>query len=236
VDRRDRLQVPQRHGRQDRDLQHGGAAARQDRRLHRLEEVETSKIDEKLKDANAQIRLDTFIDPALVRKVQGIVQDMLREKGFQFATVTPEIQEIRAVPKLSTSRSTWTKGRRSKSAASISSATRRLRRQAEEAAEETPRTTPASKILVISGRGFPAHSPIARTRSEVRRGRREAGRRSIASTATSGERRRAGTEGRVDFGDKKTRYIELKIPVTEGDATRSAASMSPATRSSRPTT
>jgi outer membrane protein insertion porin family len=56
--------------------------------------IETSKIDEKLKDANAQIRLDTFIDPGLVRKVSGIVRDMLREKGFQFAEVTPEIKEI----------------------------------------------------------------------------------------------------------------------------------------------
>lgn len=62
--------------------------------------VETAKIDEKLKEANAQIRLDTFIDPALVRKVQGIVHDMLREKGFQFATVTPEIKEIPGGPKL----------------------------------------------------------------------------------------------------------------------------------------
>src|SRR5262245_27699120 len=62
--------------------------------------VEVSKIDEKLKEANAQMRLDTFIDPALVRKVQGIVQDMLREKGFQFATVTPEIKDIQGGPKL----------------------------------------------------------------------------------------------------------------------------------------
>jgi outer membrane protein insertion porin family len=62
--------------------------------------IETSKIDEKLKDANAQIRLDTFIDPGLVRKVSGIVRDMLREKGFQFADVTPEIKEIPGGPKL----------------------------------------------------------------------------------------------------------------------------------------
>src|SRR5262249_12029886 len=63
--------------------------------------LETTKIDEKLKDANAQIRLDTFIDAGLVRKVQGIVADMLREKGFQFATVTPEIQPIEGgAPKL----------------------------------------------------------------------------------------------------------------------------------------
>jgi outer membrane protein insertion porin family len=62
--------------------------------------IEVSKIDEKLKDANAQIRLDTFIDPSLVRKVSGIVRDMLREKGFQFASVTPEIKEITGGPKL----------------------------------------------------------------------------------------------------------------------------------------
>jgi outer membrane protein insertion porin family len=62
--------------------------------------LETSKIDEKLKEANAQIRLDTFIDPGLVRKVSGIVRDMLREKGFQFAEVTPEIKEMQGGPKL----------------------------------------------------------------------------------------------------------------------------------------
>jgi len=62
--------------------------------------VETSKIDEKLKEANAQIRLDTFIDPSLVRKVSGIVRDMLREKGFQFADVKPEIVEMPGGPKL----------------------------------------------------------------------------------------------------------------------------------------
>src|SRR5258707_3782170 len=62
--------------------------------------VEISKIDEKLKEANATIRLDTFIDPALVRKVEGIVRDMLREKGFQFAEVTHDIKEVPGGPKL----------------------------------------------------------------------------------------------------------------------------------------
>ncbi len=47
--------------------------------------VETTKIDEKLKEANAQIRLDTFIDPGLVKKVESIVRDLMKEKGFQFA-------------------------------------------------------------------------------------------------------------------------------------------------------
>ena len=56
--------------------------------------VETSKIDEKLKEDNAQIRLDTFIDPGLIRKVEGIVRDMMKEKGFQSAEVTHEIKEV----------------------------------------------------------------------------------------------------------------------------------------------
>src|SRR5439155_1475675 len=62
--------------------------------------IEVSKIDEKLKEASAQIRLDSFIDPGLVRKVEGIVRDMLREKGFQFANVTHEIKEVAGGPKL----------------------------------------------------------------------------------------------------------------------------------------
>jgi hypothetical protein len=78
------------------DLQHGGAAAGQDRRLRRLEE---SRDGEDLREAQGSERrnpLDTFIDPALVRKVEGIVRDMLREKGFQFADVTHEIADMPA--------------------------------------------------------------------------------------------------------------------------------------------
>jgi hypothetical protein len=62
--------------------------------------VETSKIDEALKMSMSEIRLDTFIDPALVRKVSGIVRDMLKEKGFQSAEVTPEIVTMEGGPKL----------------------------------------------------------------------------------------------------------------------------------------
>ena len=60
--------------------------------------LEQTKIDEKLKEENAQIRLDSFIDPAMVRKVKKIVLDMLAEKGYQFASVTPEIKPIARRP------------------------------------------------------------------------------------------------------------------------------------------
>ena len=91
----DRLQVPQRHGRQDRDVQHGGAAARQDRRLHRVEEGRDLEDRREAEGANAQIRLDTFIDPALIRKVEGIVQDMLQREGLPVRGGHPENQRNR---------------------------------------------------------------------------------------------------------------------------------------------
>ena len=59
-----------------------------------------TKIDEKLKEQGAEIRLDTFIDAALLKKASGIIRDMMREKGFQFAEVRPEIEELSGGPKL----------------------------------------------------------------------------------------------------------------------------------------
>jgi outer membrane protein insertion porin family len=63
-------------------------------------ELDTTKIDEKLKELNMEVRLDTFLDAALVKKVAGVVQDMMKEKGFQNAEVTPEIKEVPGGPKL----------------------------------------------------------------------------------------------------------------------------------------
>jgi outer membrane protein insertion porin family len=61
---------------------------------------EDTKIDEKLKELGAEIRLDTFIDAALLKKASGIIRDMMREKGFQFAEVRPEVEELAGGPKL----------------------------------------------------------------------------------------------------------------------------------------
>ena len=49
------------------------------------QKLEQTKIDEKLKEQNAQIRLDSFIDPGMIKKVKSIVLEMLAEKGYQYA-------------------------------------------------------------------------------------------------------------------------------------------------------
>jgi outer membrane protein insertion porin family len=63
--------------------------------------IETSKIDEKLKEQKIELRLDTFLDPATVTKVKDIVRGMMVEKGFPNAEVTTEIKPTSdATPKL----------------------------------------------------------------------------------------------------------------------------------------
>ena len=61
--------------------------------------VEQSKIDEELKKKGIQIRLDSFIDQGLVRRVAGVVRDMYAEKGYEFAEVKSEIKEVQGGPK-----------------------------------------------------------------------------------------------------------------------------------------
>jgi outer membrane protein insertion porin family len=62
--------------------------------------VQQSKIDEALRDKGIQIRLDSFIDKGLVNRVAGVVRDMMAEKGYQSATVKPEIVAMPGGPKL----------------------------------------------------------------------------------------------------------------------------------------
>lgn len=62
--------------------------------------LEQTKIDEKLKESNSVIRLDSFLDQGLIKRVSSTIREMLAEKGYQFATVTPEVKPIGGGPKL----------------------------------------------------------------------------------------------------------------------------------------
>ena len=49
--------------------------------------------------AGHPLRLDSFLDQSVVKRVQGIVRDLMAEKGYEFAEVTPTV-ELPAGPKL----------------------------------------------------------------------------------------------------------------------------------------
>ena len=63
------------------------------------EKVSHSDIDERLKEKGITIRLDSFIDPGTIRRVAGVVRELYAEKGYQYAEVKPEIKEVAGGPK-----------------------------------------------------------------------------------------------------------------------------------------
>ena len=62
--------------------------------------ITPTQIDERLRAANIAIRTDSFIDDASVRKVEGIAREMLKEKGFPYADVTHSVVALPGGPKL----------------------------------------------------------------------------------------------------------------------------------------
>jgi outer membrane protein insertion porin family len=65
-----------------------------------LEKIDQSKIDEQLKEKGIAIRLDSFIDPGLLRSVSGVVRELYAAEGYQFAEVKPEVKPVEGGPKL----------------------------------------------------------------------------------------------------------------------------------------
>jgi len=57
-------------------------------------ELTTTNIEDEIKKREAQLRIDTFYDPAKARKVEGIIKEMLAQKGRPFATVKHDSKRI----------------------------------------------------------------------------------------------------------------------------------------------
>jgi outer membrane protein insertion porin family len=175
-------------------------------------QIEESKIDEKLKELKLEIRTDSFIDTGLVRKVANVVQDFMKDKGFQAATVTPEIVEMPGGPKLVHVTFQVEEGPKIKIHAvdfvgnkDISDGT--LRKQMKE-----------NKQRIIWARMFAGLSTYQEGKFDE-----------DADKVLSYYRDRGYITARVgqpelkivsDSKDKKTRLVDLRIPVTEGNRYR----------------
>jgi outer membrane protein insertion porin family len=59
-------------------------------------DLTTSTIEDELKKRDAQVKIDTFYDPAKARKVESIIKEMLAAKGRPFATVKHEAKNVGA--------------------------------------------------------------------------------------------------------------------------------------------
>jgi len=173
--------------------------------------VEQSKIDEKLKEENIQVRLDTFIDPGMIRRVEGVVRGLMSEKGYQYAEVTHTIKEMPGGPKLvhltfNISEGPKVKIKRLDFDGNKALSDGELQKQMKE-------NRPEHWLSWITGRGTYQESKFEEDAERITENYRNKG--YIGA--------RIGTpEIKVlnDAKDGKTRYVELKVPVQEGDRYR----------------
>ena len=170
--------------------------------------LETTKIDEKLKEANAQIRLDTFIDPALIRKIEGVIRDMMKDKGFQSAEVTHEIKPVEGGPKLvhitfNMNEGPKVKIRHVEFVGNSAISDGRLSRKMKENRAHW-------FLSFITGRGVYQETKFEEDAERVSDYYRDHG--YIRAQVGDPEIKVLG-----DSDDKKTRWVELRIPVQEGN-------------------
>ena len=158
--------------------------------------------------STTSIRLDSFIDPAQIRRVESVVREMLSEKGYLDGEVSHTVTPIAGRAQAGEPH-VHDQGRPAGPHQGHRLHRQRGdRRRGAEAPHEGEQGADAHQPLPQQGR-LPA--------GQVRGGRRERPRRSTARKATSppasasprSRRSRTPTDG-------KTRSVQLRIPVTEG--------------------
>ena len=62
--------------------------------------IKRSDIDEKLRDKNITVRLDAFVDQAMIRRVETVLDEMMTEKGFANSRISHTLTPVAGGPKL----------------------------------------------------------------------------------------------------------------------------------------
>ena len=169
--------------------------------------VDQTKIDEALKERSITIRLDSFIDPGLVRRVEGVVRELLSEKGHLDASVSHEVRPVSGGPKLVHLTFRIDEGPKYKIQeiafeGNEAISDRRLRRRMKE-------NKPQWLFSFITGRGTYQETKFEEDADRVIEFYRDRG--YIAARVGQPE-----VETLQDAPDGRTRFVRLRVPVTEG--------------------
>ena len=173
-------------------------------------QIDRTKIEEQLRDRNLVIAADSLLDERKIRQVEGVVRDMMVEKGFNPEVTHTHRADRRARPRPSTSPSTSTRGRKVKiRKVDFVGNEAFTRRQAQETAEGEQ----------ADGHPLVHHRDRHRQRGEVRGGRRH-GSRSTTRTAATPASAIGQPELKVleDTKDGKTQWVELRHSGHRGSA------------------
>jgi outer membrane protein insertion porin family len=169
--------------------------------------VERTKIDEKMKELGISLRLDSFLDQAVVKRVQGLVKSFMAEKGYEFAEVTPLVEPLPTGPKLvkvtfDVKEGPKVKVRTINFNGNVAVSDRTLGRQM--------KSTKAHNWLSwIGGKGTYQESKFEEDAEKIVEYYRNKG--YISARVGSPE-----IKTLEDSVDKETRWVELNVPVDEG--------------------
>jgi outer membrane protein insertion porin family len=171
------------------------------------EKIDRSKLDEKMKEANVSLRLDSFLDQGVIRRVEGILRSFMAEKGHQFAEVKSRVEELPGGPKLArvifeVSEGPKVKVRDIEFIGNQQVSDGALKKQMKETKEQW-------FLSFITGRGTYQESKFEEDAEKVETYYREQG--YVQARVSTPEIRTI-----EDSKDKETRYVQLRIPVTEG--------------------
>jgi outer membrane protein insertion porin family len=170
-------------------------------------QIDRTKIDEKLQELNVELRLDSFLDLGTVRRVESVLRSFMAEKGFTNAEVSHKITPVAGGPKLVNVTFNVTEGpkikiRKVDFVGNTAFSDGRLQRRLKE-------NKPKGIISFITGSGTYKESEYE---ADVERvvefyqnhgyARARVGQPDLRTVETA--------------KDGKTRWIELRIPVTEG--------------------
>ncbi|MBY0494414.1 MAG: outer membrane protein assembly factor BamA [Cyanobacteria bacterium] len=169
--------------------------------------VERTKIDEKMKELGIALRLDSFLDQAVVRRVQGLVKSFMADKGYEFAEVTTSVEPLPAGPKLvkvvfDVKEGPKVKVRTINFNGNSAVSDRALARQMKS-------TKAAGMLSFITGKGTYNENKFDEDAEKLIEYYRNNG----YIGARIGQ---PGIKTLEDSADKETRWVELNIPIDEG--------------------
>ncbi|MBI4264259.1 MAG: outer membrane protein assembly factor BamA [Acidobacteria bacterium] len=169
--------------------------------------IDRTKIDEQLRMRGIELRLDSFRDAGTIRRIEGVLREMMAEKGFTNADVSHTVTSVAGGPKLinvtfNISEGPKIKIRDIEFIGNVAKSDRTLQRKMKD-------NKPKGLLAFITGGGTYQDAKFDTDAELVQAYYRNEGY----------VRARVGQpEIRIleDSGDGRTRWIQLRISVTEG--------------------
>jgi outer membrane protein insertion porin family len=171
-------------------------------------QIDRTKIDEQLRARNIELRLDSFLDQNVIRRVETVLREMMGEKGFITAEVSHTLTPVAGGPKLINVTFQINDGPKLKIRdiefiGNTAKSDGDLRGKMKDNKKPNPFWGWITRGGTYNADKFEADADLIlayyRTEGYVRA---QVGQPEIRTLQ--------------DSGDRKTRYIQLRIPVTEG--------------------